>query len=205
MEGFMMKRVAFFVAFAILAPSLASAADKYEFDKAHTHIIFLINHLGYSNMIGRIKDYDGYFTFDEKAPETSMIDVTLKPDSIDTDVPKLNTELQNDKFFNTAKFPTMTFKSTKVTVTGKNTGDVVGDFTLLGVTKPVTLHVVYNKSGIHPMTNNYVAGFTADAKLKRSDFGMNAFQGMLGDEVTVHIEVEASDTVKHPGNSKTPG
>jgi len=119
-------------------------------------------------------------------------------------VPKLNTELQGEKFFNVAKFPTMQFKSTKVTTTGKNTGDVTGDFTMLGVTKPVTLHVTYNKSGIHPYSNNYISGFTADAKLKRSDFGMTAFQGAVGDEVTIHIEVEGNDPLKHPDNTKTP-
>jgi polyisoprenoid-binding protein YceI len=201
----MLKKALFFLALVFLLPSASHAdADKYVFDKDHTHIIFLINHLGYSNMIGWLTDYDGYFTFDEKEPEKSSVDVTLKPGSIDTAVPKLNTELQGEKFFNVAKFPTMQFKSTKVTTTGKNTGDVTGDFTMLGVTKPVTLHVTYNKSGIHPYSNNYISGFTADAKLKRSDFGMTAFQGAVGDEVTIHIEVEGNDPLKHPDNTKTP-
>lgn len=188
----------------LLSSPAAMAADKYDFDKSHTHIIFFVNHLGFSNTIGRIKEYDGYFTFDEKEPEKSEVDVTLKSGSIDTSIPALNKELYGDKFFNIEKFPTIHFKSTKVTVTGKNTGDVIGDLTLLGVTKPVTLHVYYNKSGIHPFTNNYVSGFTADASLKRSDFGMNAFEPAVGDEIRLHFEVEGTDTLRHPGNAKTP-
>ncbi|MEI7669662.1 MAG: YceI family protein [Pseudomonadota bacterium] len=190
---------------ALLMPiSSYAAADKYDFDKSHTHIIFQINHLGFSNTIGRIKEYDGYFTFDEKEPAKSEVNVTLNPASIDTSVAALDKELQSEKFFNTTKFPNMTFKSSKVIPTGKNTGDVTGDFTLLGVTKPVVLHVTYNKSGIHPYTNNYVSGFSAETTIKRSDFGMSSFLPAVGDEVKIHIEVEGTDTLKHPGNVKTP-
>jgi polyisoprenoid-binding protein YceI len=153
-------------------------------------------------MIGRVKEYDGYFTFDRKEPQQSTLDVTLKSASIDTDVDALNAELQKDKFLNTKKFPTMHFKSTKVTVTGENTGDVTGDFTLLGVTKPVTLHVTYNKSGVHPYTNNYISGFSADATLNRSDFGMKAYVPDVGDKITIHIEAEGIDPLRHPATIK---
>lgn len=202
----MIKKIIFALFASFFLPSIASAgADKYEFDKSHTHIIFLVSHLGFSNMIGRIKDYDGYFTFDEKEPEKSAVDVTLKTASVDTDVPALNKELYGEHFFNVEKFPDIRFKSTKITVTGKNTGDITGDVTMLGVTRPVVLHVTYNKSGIHPYTNNYTSGFTADAVVKRSDFGMNAFAPpVVGDDVKLHLEVEGVDPLKHPGNSKTP-
>lgn len=201
----MLKKTVLMAGIAAMLPLTAFAAaapDKYEFDKAHTHIIFLVNHLGFSNTIGRIKDYDGYFTFDENEPEKSQVDVTLKADSVDTDVTALDKELKSDKFFNTEKFPTIHFKSTKVVKTGKNTGDITGDVTLLGVTKPVVMHVTYNKSGIHPFTNNYVSGFSADALIKRSDFGMNAFIPGVGDEVRLHLEVEATDPTKKPANGK---
>ncbi len=204
MERLMFKKILAFLALSAFFASASHAADKYEFDKSHTHIIFLVNHLGFSNTIGRIKDYDGYFTFDEKEPEKSEIDVTLKPASIDTSIPALNAELYKDKFFNVEKYPTIHFKSTKVMVTGKNTGNVTGNLTMLGVTKPIVLHVIHNKSGIHPFTNNYVSGFTADTTIKRSEFGMSAFEPAVGDEARVHIEVEGTDTLQHPGNAKTP-
>jgi len=194
-----------FASAAILIPLAGNAAaDKYTFDKDHTHIMFQINHLGFSNTIGRIKDFDGYFTFDEKNAANSEVDVTLKPASVNTSVVALDKELVGAKFFNVEKFPEMHFKSTSVKVTGANKGDVTGDFTLLGVTKPVVLHVVYNKSGIHPFTNNYVSGFSADARIKRSDFGMNSFLPAVGDDVLIHIETEGTDPLKHPGNSKVP-
>jgi polyisoprenoid-binding protein YceI len=201
----MLKPFFIFILSLLFIPSFSYAApDKYDFDKSHTHIIFFVSHLGFSNTIGRIKDYNGYFSFDEKEPEKSQIDVTLKPGSIDTSISLLDKTLQSDKFFNTQKFPEMHFKSTKVMITGKNTGDITGDFTLLGVTKPLTLHVIYNKSGIHPFTNDYVSGFSADATLKRSDFGMNAYIPAVGDDIKIHIEVEGTDPFKHPGNSKAP-
>ena len=200
----MFSRFVLFLIMLTAQSSFAGAADKYQFDKDHTHIIFFISHVGFSNMIGRIHEFDGYFTFDEKEPQQSEIDVTLNPASVSTDVLALDRELMGDKFFNIKKFPTMHFKSSSVVVTGNKTGDVAGDFTLLGVKKPLTLHVTYNKSGIHPFTNNYVSGFSADAILNRSDYGMSAYIPAVGDEVKIHIEVEGIDPLKHPGNAKTP-
>lgn len=206
----MLKKPAIFCAalLAGLAGVQANAApDKYEFDKSHTHIIFFVNHLGYSYTVGRIKEFDGYFTFDEKEPENSMIDIKLKADSVDTNVPALDKELRGEKFLHVEKFPTIDFRSKAIKVTGKNTGQVLGDLTLLGMTSPVLLTVTYNRSGIHPYTNNYVSGFTAEAHFKRSDFGMHAYLPDVGDEVVAHIEVEGIDPFKHPGrqDKKTSG
>jgi polyisoprenoid-binding protein YceI len=195
----MIKGIGLALAALLMTTSIsaqAAAPDKYEFDKSHTHIIFFVNHLGYSYTVGRIKEFDGFFTFDEKEPEKSTVEVTLKPASVDTSVPALDKELVGEKFFNTAKFPTMKFKSTAVKVTGQNMGTVTGDFTLLGVTKPVTLQVTYNRSGIHPFTNNYVSGFTMETRFKRSDFGMSEFLPAVGDEVIAHIEVEGINPAK---------
>jgi polyisoprenoid-binding protein YceI len=200
----MFRKFLIFLALLFTIAPFAQAADKYDFDKDHTHLIFFVSHVGFSNTIGRIREYDGYFTFDEQQPQNSEVDVTLKPASVATDVPALDKILIGEKFFNVEKFPTMHFKSTKIVVTGKNTGDVIGDFTLLGITKPVMLHVTFNKSGIHPYTNNYVSGFSADAVIHRSDFGMGAYIPVVGDEVRIHIEVEGTDPLKHPGNAKTP-
>lgn len=171
--------------------------DTYTFDKTHTHIIFFINHLGFSNVIGRFRDFDGQFVFDEQMPEKSSVTVSLKPQSVDTNVKELDDKLQGETFFNSAKFPAITFKSTKIIPTGKNTGDIIGDVTLLGVTKSVTLKTTYNKSGIHPFTNNYVSGFSADATIKRSDFGMSEYIPMVGDDVKIHIETEGVNMRKN--------
>jgi polyisoprenoid-binding protein YceI len=200
----MFRKLILFLVVLLAQSQLAhAAADKYQIDKDHTHIIFMVSHVGFSNTIGRIREFDGYFTFDEQEPQQSAIDVTLNSASIATDVPALDKELAGDKFLNVKKFPTMHFKSAHINVTGKNTADITGDFTLLGVTKHLTLNVTYNKSGIHPFTNNYVSGFSADATLKRSDYGMAAYIPAVGDEVKIHIEIEGIDPLKHPGNAKT--
>jgi polyisoprenoid-binding protein YceI len=184
----MLKKLVFL--FAALLPLSSAYADKYEFDKEHTYIIFYINHLGYSESMGKFTEYSGGFTFDEKAPEKSSIDVTLKPSGIRTSSETLDKKLQNDQFFNTEKFPDIRFKSTSIKITGKNTSDITGDLTMLGVTKPVVLKTRFNKADYHPFTKMYVAGFNATTTIKRSDFGMNYSIPMVGDEVRLDISTE---------------
>jgi polyisoprenoid-binding protein YceI len=201
----MLKKLLLSFFFLGFSPSaLLAAPDKYSFDKDHTHILFFVSHVGFSDSIGRIDDFDGYFTFDEKEPEASSLDVTIKASSIDTGVAELDKTLRGDKFLDVEKFPLIHFRSTQIVVTGAKKGDVTGELTLLGVTKPLTLHVRYNRSGIHPFTNNFVSGFSADAVIRRSDFGMNAYIPAVGDAVRIHIEAEGIDPFRHPGSSKAP-
>lgn len=176
--------------FLAFPKSAAAQIETYDFDKAHTQILFFVNHLGFSNSQGEFHDYDGHFTFNRGEPEKSKIDVTIKTDSIDMDDEKWDDHMKNEDFFNVEKFPTMTFKSTGIEVTGENTAKITGDLTLLGVTKPVTLDVTHNKSAKHPFGEKFVAGFSAHATLKRSDFGMNYGLPMVGDDVEIRIEVE---------------
>jgi len=188
-----MRLPRFLSAAALLFASPAFALDHYEFDKAHTNIVFHINHLGFSEMVGLMTSYDGSFQFDPKTPDQSKIDVTIHPKGIKTSSDKLDQELQGEKWFNTAKFPDMHFVSTGIAITGEHTGDVTGDLTMLGVTKPVTLHVQFNKGDYHPMTGQFMAGFSATGTLKRSDFGMTSFIPMVGDEVQIEIQTEGQD------------
>lgn len=169
-------------------------AEHYSFDKAHTQILFFVDHLGFSKSQGEFHDYDGYFTFDRENPANSKVDVTIQTASIDMDDKAWDDHLKNQDFFDVEKFPTMTFKSTEIKVTGENTADIVGDFTLLGVTKPVTLKVTHNKSDKHAFSGKYVAGLSATATIKRSDFGMNYGLPAVGDDVNIMIEVEGIRT-----------
>jgi polyisoprenoid-binding protein YceI len=176
---------------ALLIGSPAYALDHYEFDKSHTHVRFLINHLGYSNMLGVFTDFNGTLSFDPKHPEESTLDVTLYPKGIRTTSEILDSVLQGRNFFNTGKYPEIHFASKSVKITGERTGDVTGDLTMMGVTKPLTLHVTFNKADYQPVTNFYVAGFSAYAELKRSDFGMTYGIPMVADDVRVDMEAEA--------------
>lgn len=176
--------------FAFISPAHAQV-ETYKFDKVHTQIFFSVSHLGYTDSTGQFLDYDGGFTFDRTAVENSKLDVTIKTASVNMNDEKWNAHLKNADFFNVEKFPDMTFKSTKVEKTGDKTGKITGDLTLLGVTKPVTLDVTFNKADKHPMADEYHAGFTAEGTLKRSEFGMSYGLPMVGDDVKIHINVEA--------------
>lgn len=180
--------LAIIISMLVFAP--AAYADRYTFDTSHTKILFFVNHLGFSQSIGEFTRYDGYFTFDQNAPEKSMVDVTLQPSGIRTSSSLLDEKLQGDEFFKSALFPDIRFVSTGIKVISANTGEVTGNVTLIGITKPVTIKVTFNKADYHPYTQNYVAGFSAEAMLKRSDFGMNAYIPNVGDEVRILIETE---------------
>ena len=187
----MISRVIFgFVALLLTATTAFAAPDKYSFDPAHTQILFSVSHLGFSHSHGRFNTFDGSFTFDAKNPAASTIDVTVDTGSVDMGSKEWDDAVKADALLNAKKFPKMTFKSTSVTKTDDKTGTVIGDLTLLGVTKPVTLNVTHNKSGNHPYTKNHLAGFSASATLKRSDFGMAKYIPDVGDEVSITIEVE---------------
>lgn len=178
-------------AFLFLFPAPVQAQiERYDFDKAHTQILFFVNHLGFSNSQGEFHDYDGAFVFDRGEPEKSSVEVTIQTASIDMDDEKWDAHMKSADFFDVEKFSAMTFKSTGVEVTGENTANITGDLTLLGVSKPVVLAVTHNKSGKHPFGDKFVAGFSANAVIKRSDFGMNYGLPMVGDEVQIRIEVE---------------
>lgn len=164
--------------------------ETYSFDKAHTQILFFVNHLGFSMSQGEFHDYDGSFTFDRGEPEKSSIDVTIQTASIDMDDEKWDEHMKNADFFNVEAFPTMTFKSTGIEITGENAAVITGDLTLLGVTKPVSLDVVHNKSDVHPFSGKFVSGFSASGVIQRSEFGMNYGLPMVGDDVEIRIEVE---------------
>lgn len=172
------------------APALA--AETYTIDPTHTTVIWSANHLGFSKPHGLFPLVEGTITVDEAAIANSKVDVTIKTGLIVTGIEKFDAHLKNADFFNVDKFPTATFKSTKVEKTGSKTAKVTGDLTLLGVTKPVTLDVTLNQKGEHPMNKKQTVGFSATGTIKRSDFGINYALPNVSDEVPLIIEAEAS-------------
>ena len=174
-----------------------SNAAKYTFDKAHTNVIWFADHFGYSHPFGYFKDIDGYLLIDKDAPQNSKINVTIETDSLTTPVDKFTEHLKTDAFFDVKKFPEAKFVSTNVEVTGKDTANVTGNLTLHGVTKPLVLAVKLNAIGDNPMSKKPYVGFSANATIKRSDFGMTSYlpsAGIgtgVGDDVKLIIETEA--------------
>lgn len=176
---------------AIAAPARAET-QTYKLDPLHTQILFFVEHMGFSHSNGKFPKFTGEFKFDEAAPATGSADVTIDTTALNMDDDTWEEHLKAEKMFNTAKFPTMTFKSTKVEPTGDTTAKMTGDLTLLGVTKPVTLDVTKNKCGEHPFNKKQTCGFDAVGTLKRSDFGMKEGIPMVSDDVKIMITVEGS-------------
>ncbi len=169
----------------------ANAAETYTLDPTHTYVLWHINHFGFSNPSGKWMA-EGTLVLDEAKPQNSKVTATIHMNELSTGLAKLDEHLKDKDFFDVAQFPTATFTSQKVVMTGKDSATVSGTLTLHGVTKPVTLHVKLNKAGMSPITNKKTVGFTATAELKRSDFDIKAYLPNLGDNVKINIESEAS-------------
>ncbi len=171
--------------------SSANAAETYKLDPNHTAVIWHVNHFGFSTPSGKFMSVDGEVTLDEANPAASSVKAVIQIAGINSGVAKLDEHLKTPDFFDAAKFPTATFISKRVDLTGKDQAKVAGDLTLHGVTKPVVLDVKLNKIGENMMKLK-TAGFTASTVIKRSEFGMSAYVPNVGDEVRIDIETEAN-------------
>ncbi len=186
----MKKTLATLIAAAVFASAPLAAADRYDFDKAHTSILYFVEHMGLSEMQGEFRAFDGELLIDNADISKSSVNVSIDAASIDMDVDKLNEHLKTKDFFDAANQPKLTFKSSKVEAKGDNGLTVTGDLTLLGVTKPVTLDVTMKKVASHPFAKRPAIGFHAEGTIKRSDFGMNYGIPNIGDVVKIRIDSE---------------
>jgi polyisoprenoid-binding protein YceI len=161
-------------------------------DKNHTQVNFQIRHMGVSNVRGSISGVSGTVVWDEKDPSKSSVEATMDASTVSTNNEKRDTHLKSPDFFNVEKFPTLNFKSTAVTSSGGKL-QIVGDLTLAGVTKSVTLLVDGPSAPQKGMGGKMVTGFSATGTLKRSDFNFGSKFGspILGDDVQFTIDVEA--------------
>jgi polyisoprenoid-binding protein YceI len=181
-----------FASFAALGVAAPALAADYKIDPAHTHVVFLVNHLGFSNMIGLFSDTSGSLTFDPADVAASKLNVDVKTASLQTQFGPRDADLKGADWFNVEEFPDLTFVGKSYAKTGDKTGVVTGDLTLLGVTKPVKLEVTFNKAGVRPTDKADTVGFSARGSLNRSDFGMKTFIPYIGDKVDLIIESEAT-------------
>jgi polyisoprenoid-binding protein YceI len=175
---------------ALLGAGSAMAAD-YAIDTEgqHAFVNFKISHLGYSWLYGSFKDFDGSFSFDEKNPEASKVNVTLNTKSVDTNHAERDKHIRSGDFLNVDKYPTATFASTSVKSTGEGTADISGNLTLNGVTKPVVIAATFVGQGDDPW-GGYRAGFSGNTTLKLKDFDIQKDLGPASQEVELIISVE---------------
>ncbi|MBS0557796.1 MAG: YceI family protein [Proteobacteria bacterium] len=168
-----------------------AAPQTFTIDPNHTQVSFTYSHFGFSNPTGRLEDIKGKVVVDQADWAKSSVEVTMPLSGLHTGVAALDEHLKKPDFFDAAKFPDITFKSTKVAKTGAETLDITGELAVHGVTKPVTLHARINKIGENAMISSTTAGFDADATLKRSDFGLKMYVPAVSDEVHIHITLSA--------------
>ena len=174
-----------------VTPVALNAEDTkpFEIDTVHSSVVYRIKHQDVAYFYGTFNDVSGTFFLNPAEPNKSVIDVTIKVDSIDSRNDKRDAHLKNQDFFSATEFPTATFKSTGFSRTGESTWDVTGDLTIRGQTKPVTVQVTH--TGQATGRRGEVAGIEAKFTFKRSDFGMNYMVGKgLGDEVTIMAGLE---------------
>jgi len=187
----MKKTLVSLFAAAVFASAPLAAADRYEFDKAHTSILYFVEHMGLSEMQGEFRAFDGELLIDAADITKSSVNVSIDAASVDMDHDKLNEHLKAKDFFDAANQPKLTFKSTKVESTGENALAVTGDLTLLGVTKPVTLALTSFHTAPHPMLKKDAIGANASTVIKRSEFNAGKYAPHVGDDVTITVSQEA--------------
>jgi polyisoprenoid-binding protein YceI len=168
----------------------ANAAD-YTMDTKgmHAFINFRIQHLGYSWLYGGFKDFSGAFSYDKNAPAKSKASVVIKTESLDTNHAERNKHLRSSDFLNVEKYPEITFTSSQYTPTSANSGKMLGNLTMHGVTKPVTINVEKIGEGKDPW-GGYRAGFYGTAEINRSDFGIDKNLGPASEKVEITLSIE---------------
>lgn len=183
------------LALALVAPRLGSAADTYEIDPAHTAVLFSVRHMMISNVRGEFTKLSGKATGDVANPTAATVEATIDATSIDTRNEKRDEHLRAADFLDTAKYPTINFKSTKVEKAGDG-WKLTGDLTLHGVTKPVVLDVTNVTPPTKDPWGNTRIGASAATKINRQDFGIvfnKTLDGggvLVGDEIAITIDVE---------------
>ncbi|KAB2936071.1 MAG: YceI family protein [Candidatus Contendobacter sp.] len=171
------------------APALA-APETYVLDGTHTYPRFSYNHLGYSTQLSRFNKTTGKIVLDQAA-KTGEVDIVIDTQSVDTGYATFDEHIQGEDFLDTAKYPTATFKSTKVVFEGDKPVKVEGNLTFKGVTKPVTLTVTSFQAMPHPMFKKDAIGANAHTVVKRTEFNAGKYAPNVSDEVRIDIAVEA--------------
>jgi polyisoprenoid-binding protein YceI len=184
------KKLALFVFASALSASAVAAPEVYVLDTDHTFPRFEYSHLGFSTQVSRFDKTTGKIVFDKQA-KTGSVDVVIDMKSVNTGSTLFNEHIQGEEFLDTTRYPTATFKSTRVQFDGDKLARVDGDLTLKGITKPVTLTITSFQTAPHPLANKDAIGANATTKIKRSDFKADKYAPYVSDELTLTIALEA--------------
>lgn len=176
---------------SLIAASLPAFAETYVIDTkgAHASINFEVKHLGYSWLTGRFNEFSGEFTYDPKNVAASTINVTINTNSVDSNHAERDKHLRSDDFLDVEKFPTATFVSKQIVVDEDEEFDIIGDLTLNGVTKSITIEVEKIGEGKDPW-GGYRAGFEGETEFAMKDFNIKMDLGPASQNVKLKLHVE---------------
>jgi len=185
-------KLTFVTAAFITLFSTAGFSQTWNWDKAHSQLNFGITHLSISEIDGSFSSVTAKITSTKDDLSDAVVELTAEVASISTGVEQRNNHLKSPDFFDAAKYPTLTFKSTSFKKTGAKTYEVTGDLTLHGVTKPVVLTATLNGTTVNPQSKKTIAGWKVTGTIKRTDFGIAASfpSAMLGDDVALNANAE---------------
>lgn len=187
-----MRKILFAAVLAGFAGTAFAAPVSYTLDPTHTNVLAQWNHFGFSQPFANFGDVQGTVVHDADNVAASSVEVTLPLSGLEAFSAKFNEHLRSADFFDAARYPVATFKSTKVEDAGEGRLKVTGDLTIKDNTRPVVLDVTLNKAADHPMLKVPAIGFDATTTIRRSDFGVGAYAPNVGDEVTLRITTEGT-------------
>jgi polyisoprenoid-binding protein YceI len=189
--GFLSLAGAALFATAMIQPTAISqgTAASFKLDSTHAHVVFRINHMGFSDTWGRFNKLDGSFEFNAADASANKVTIEIATGSVDSQVAKRDGHLMSPDFFSAKEFPKVTFVSSAWKSTGDKTYDVTGKLTLHGVSKEITIPVTFGREGKGP-GGAYRAGFTSEFTIQRSDFGMKTYLPGVGDDVKLYVSIE---------------
>lgn len=186
-----MKRLFLAAALALAATPALAEPVAYTIDPTHTQTTFEVDRFGFTTVFGAFTAAEGTIWIDEADPSKSRVEASVRTASLLAGDPTREDHLKGPRWLNVAANPLVTFKSTRVTPTGKDTADVAGDFTLNGVTLPVVFKVKLNKLAVAPGSGKPTAGFTITGAVDRTDYGISVAPGVIGNSVAIRIEALA--------------
>jgi len=175
-----------------LTPNVESEVVKlkvgeYSLDKSHTTVLFKIQHLGLSTYVGRFNNFDASLDFDPANPSKMQLQATIDIDSLDINDPDLKDDLMGRSWFYQTRYPTASFTTESVVALNENDFRFTGNLNWRGVIKPIDLTVTFHGGANNILTQKYTLGFSARGSFKRSDFGMDAYIPIVGDEINIEV------------------
>ena len=186
----MMRKLAFLLVVLLPVISAYGEVQTWQIDPNHTSAQFSVRHMGISTVRGAFTKVSGTVQFDPSDPTKASVEATIDASSIDTHVAMRDNDLKSPNYFDVAKFPTITFKSTSIKSAGAGKLAVTGDLTMHGVTKQVVLEVEGPSAPMTDPRGNTHVGASATTTIKRTDFGVGSANPMVGDDISITIDVE---------------